>query len=194
MINQEQSQENSTQQLPEDFDYKMYINLNHDLRYMSEIEAKKHYKTQGYLEERKYKSSQFDLNYSVYIFCNGKSGSSTLYTTFKKCGYNTLHLHGIKNYEAHAEYYLNSNIFNVIENSMKNNENVYVIDSYRTPIERKISSFFQNYNNINKDIDYITQQIDKEIIKLENYEASDEILYHFKLDHFTMFDFKKKYN
>ena len=32
-------------------------------------------------------------------------------------------------------------------NRSSENKKLYIIDSYRTPIERKISSFFQNINN-----------------------------------------------
>ena len=180
--------------LPEDFDPKSYIELNDDLKHMTEFEAMSHYENQGYLENRLYKYSQIDLNYSVYIYCNGKSGSSTLTSTFLKNGYNTLHLHGINTYKSFCpQSKLNSNIFDVIENSLKNNENVYIIDSYRNPIERKLSSFFQNYDD-NKSIDYITEQIDKQINFLETYEAINEVLQYFNLEPFTSFDFEKKYN
>lgn len=37
---------------------------------------------------------------------------------------------------------LNQNVFDVIEKSIINNKQIYIIDSYRNPIERKISSFF----------------------------------------------------
>ena len=181
--------------LPEDFDPKIYIELNNDLIKLSENEAKEHYKMQGYLEKRKYKYSQLNLNYSVYIYCNGKCGSSSLTSTFLKNGYNTLHLHGLNCYKSYCpQSKINPNIFDVIENSMKNNENVYIIDSYRTPIERRLSSFFQNYKEDNKSIDYITEQIDKQICFLENYEALNEVLYYFNLEPFTSFDFEKKYN
>ena len=131
--------------IPDDFDSKIYIKLNRDLSHMTDLQATEHYKYTGFLEDRKYKYCQFDLNYNVYIYCCGKSGSSTLHTTFIKNRYHSLHLHGIKYYKIHlAESNINPNIFEVIEESMKNNENVYIIDSYRLPIERKISSFFQN--------------------------------------------------
>ena len=91
--------------------------------------------------------------YEVFVYCGGKCGSVTLENSFKKNGYNTKRVHN------NIEYQIIMNnsektIFNIIDESSKNYENIYIIDSYRTPIERKISSFFQNIDNIYQNIDY----------------------------------------
>ena len=170
--------------------------MNDDLKGMSELDATLHYKTTGYLEGRKYKLSQICLDYNVYVYCCGKSGSSTLVKTFNNNGYNALHVHGFYYYiNNNVESKINNNIFDVIEKSMINNENVYIIDSYRTPIERKLSSFFQNYKySETNNIDDIIKEIDENILFIENYESINEVLGYFKLPYFESFDFKNKYN
>ena len=181
--------------VPDDFNAKEYIELNEDLKHMTEIEAKNHYEYHGYKEHRKYNYQMLDLNFNVYVYCCRKSGSSTLFKTFNKNGYNSLHTHS-KDYYIYSciESLKNNNLFNVIENSMSNNEKVYIIDSYRNPIERKISSFFQHYEEENKSIDYITNQLNEQLYYLENYHSINEIFDYFNIEHFTSFDFEKKYN
>ena len=41
--------------LPDDFNWKTYTEINKDLRHMNEIESKMHFETNGYKENRKYK-------------------------------------------------------------------------------------------------------------------------------------------
>ena len=41
--------------IPEDFNAKMYIELNEDLKHMTEIQSKIHYEYDGYKENRNYK-------------------------------------------------------------------------------------------------------------------------------------------
>jgi hypothetical protein len=181
--------------IPDDFEAKIYIELNNDLSHMTEMEAKIHYEIQGYKEDRYYSYKQIDLNYNIYVYCCGKSGSSTLTNTFNKNGYNALHLHSSNYFIVNcAESKLNPNIFNLIENSMKNHETIYIVDSYRNPIERKISSFFQNYKEDNRCIDYITKQLNQSIYAIENYSSIIEVFNYFKIPPFTSFDFEKKYN
>ena len=176
--------------LPIDFNSKTHIELNEDLKDLTELKVKKTDKC------RKYKYQQIDLNFNVYVYCCGKSGSSTLYTTFNKNGYKAFKVHGKLNYIYNncPESKINNNVFDVIEQSMLNNENIYIIDSYRNPIERKISSFFQNYKENNNQIDYITSQIDKQIFLSENNVSINEVFDYFNIPHFTTFDFEKKYN
>lgn len=64
--------------IPQDFSPILYKQFNLDLQYMSDIEAMMHYNTTGYFENRVYKH---DTNYKFYIYCCGKSGGSTLYTS-----------------------------------------------------------------------------------------------------------------
>ena len=131
-------------------------------------------------------------NLNILIFCSGKSGGTTLCKTFKNNGYTVLHMHsstsiGIFN----PDYYdlTKLSIFDII-NYNANKHKLYIIDSYRNPIERKISSFFQNIN-LNAP-NYKTQNI-YELIdifnslfnKLEIYDSIDEVLNHYHLPLFT---------
>ena len=76
--------------------------------------------------------------YQVFIYCSGKSGSSTLLNTFKMNYYQCTKLHtNIK-----FEWQFKKSIFDMIDSSCEKFDKIYIIDSYRTPIERKISSFF----------------------------------------------------
>ena len=58
--------------LPNDFNALEYIELNEDLRHMSEIEANAHYENYGYKENRKYKYENIpdDFNWTDYIEIN----------------------------------------------------------------------------------------------------------------------------
>jgi hypothetical protein len=87
------------------------------------------------------------MDFDIIIYSGGKTGSLTLSKTFLNMNYNVLHVHN-------NEDFLNSNMYNdlrkynfktiqeLILSQTKNK--IYVIDSYRDPIERLISSFFQN--------------------------------------------------
>ena len=135
------------------------------------------------------------VKYNVFIYCGGKCGGTTLARTFSKNGYKTCHLHSSKckgNFKSDINLE-NDDIYNIINNSCKT-EKVYIIDSYRLPIERKISSFFQNiqkhipnYNNL------LIEEIikifnEKFLVKLENYHSINEILSHYKLPLFEKQD------
>jgi hypothetical protein len=186
--------ENRIYSIPQDFDPKIYRELYKDLNNLSVLECKRHYAYTGILENRIYKYEQKNMDFNVYIYCCGKSGSSTLTNTFNNNSYNALHLHGIKDYLRLPECKINNNVFGLIEKSMINNDKVYIIDSYRNPIERKLSSFFQVYKENNYEIDYITKKIDECILEIENYSSINEVLDYFNLPYFTEFDFKNKYN
>ncbi len=121
----------------------------------------------------------------VYINCCGKSGSTTLFNTFSKY-YTSLQTHGDKNFKQR----MNDNeicLYDCIKTSMKHNENVYIIDSYRTPFERAISATFEN----NSDTSLNNFNYDNLI--LENYNCFDETLYAFGLELPNSFDFEKKH-
>jgi hypothetical protein len=140
----------------------------------------------------------------IFVYCGGKCGSSTLHATFKK--------NDFKSYKIHNNIYFqylcnifkkdtNKTIFDVIDFNIKQNDKkIYIIDSYRTPIERKMSSFFQN---IEKHISDYTKKTIEEIIyifnetllyKLEEEDSIDEVMNHYGMPKFTNFDFKNKYN
>jgi len=92
-------------------------------------------------------------------------------------------------------------IFDVIENNRINNH-IYIINSYRNPIERKISSFFQNITthlpdyknyNVNQIIDIFNQNF---LYNLEEYHPQNELydFYHNSFFNDTKFNFENGYN
>jgi hypothetical protein len=94
----------------------------------------------------------------------------------------------------------NTPVFDIIDLSCKKYEHVYFIDSYRTPIERKISSFLQNLslhlpNYIDLNIDDIINFFNKKFIYyLEEYHSINEVMTYYNVPLFKTFDFNKKYN
>jgi len=126
----------------------------------------------------------------VFIYCGGKCGSTTLENSLKQ--YMPLRLHNNNS--------LDVSIFDIINQNASIHDKIYIIDSYRTPIERSVSSFFEN---INKHLpnykkyklrDLIHYFNDKHIYNLEEYHPIDEIMSHYNLPLFDTFDFEKKYN
>jgi hypothetical protein len=82
--------------------------------------------------------------FNVFVFCGGKCGGCTITLTLLNNGYHVTHLHSFTNKGLiHSEININE-VPKTIEDSCKKYEDVFIIDSYRMPIERKISSFFQN--------------------------------------------------
>jgi len=137
--------------------------------------------------------------YAVVIFCGGKSGGTTLANTFSKNGYKTTHFHLLKTKGMFCSDIDSNDLLEVIRTS-SHEKKIYIIDSYRTPIERKISSFFQHINTYVPN--YSTLSV-KEIIDifnttylnvLENYHSMDQILTHYNIPLFQTFDFIKRYN
>ena len=126
--------------------------------------------------------------FDIIIASGGKCGSSTLFKTFKHNGYTTLHTHG-----KFVDYNINS--INELINIQKNNT-IYVIDSYRTPIERHISAFFQNihtyilkpFNKIN--INMLIYWFNKYYIDCDNYHPLDNFI---PIFNDSTFNFDKEY-
>lgn len=121
----------------------------------------------------------------VFINCSGKSGSKTLEKTLSKY-YSCLHTHGNFYFQKHLIKSNSVNLYECIEESMKINHDVYVIDSYRTPLERAFSSSFQNNKNTTVD------NFNYNLLIGENYSCLDETLYYFNIDTPEIFDFDKK--
>lgn len=181
--------------IPDNFDPYIYKNLNLDLKHIdiNFFDSIYHYETQGYQE---YRVISLDLNYKIFVYCCRKSGSSTLSETFIRNGFNTLHLHGHEDYSRLFPSTIEPDLFKLINNCIKYHDEIYFIDVYRTPIERKISSFFQNITNenLNMEPEKIEKLIDNVIYEIENYTSINEVLEHFNLPYFEHFDFEKKYN
>jgi hypothetical protein len=116
----------------------------------------------------------------IFIYTPPKVGSTTLVSSLRVClgkSYNIIHIHdeimlsvltGINDI----------NINDIIHYLANNGKNVYVIDVYRTPIERKMSEFFEkiapyHFNNTEQQInkykfERVSDRFNKLFIHLEN--------------------------
>lgn len=137
----------------------------------------------------------------IFIFCPPKVGSTTLVTSLRMscCNRMTiLHIH----YE--EMLYVLCDVKNITINEIINynkslGKNVAVIDIYRTPIEHKMSTFFENisfhFNNSeeninNYNVNKIIDRFNKIYPFLCNTDYFREV---YKLPLINNFDFEKKY-
>ena len=136
--------------------------------------------------------------YQVFVYCGGKCGGTTLCETFIKNHYKTIHLHS-------ANCWVNvsrsdTSINEIINKSCQEYGQIFIIDSYRNPIERKISSFFQNitihlpnYTKMNV-YELIRWFNNKFINGNEDYHPINEVMAHYDIPLFTTYDFDNKHN
>jgi hypothetical protein len=143
--------------------------------------------------ENKYK------NIKIFVYCGGKCGSTTLTTTFEQY-YKTMHVHSDEEFKKIKSKQSKYSIFDVIEYNKKTQDKIYIIDSYRTPIERKMAGFFNNIHKLLPNYkqyklrDLIHYYNSKQCYTCEEYHSIDEIMNYYKLPLFESFDFEKKYN
>lgn len=148
-----------------------------------------------------FKNSNSNNNY-IFIYTPPKVGSTTLVSSLRICldkKYNIIHIHD--------EVMLNvlSGIKNVTINELikyisKINKNVLVIDVYRSPIERKMSEFFEKLssfhfnnteNNVKKyDIKRVISRFNNLFPHLSNIEHYFD---KYNIENPILFDFIKKY-
>lgn len=168
-----------------DFNYDVFLDLNKHLSSNTVSENIKYF-LKNPTTIYKYEQIQ------IFIFCSGKSGSSTLYSTFQTNNYNALHTH------YNELFILNhpmcfKNIYELIESNSKIHDQIYVFDSYRTPIERKISSFFQNINSHmptyeTEPIETLIDVFNDKFIDMDCYDSFDTLIDYFKLDQIKLKD------
>jgi hypothetical protein len=192
--------------IPYDFCWKEYLDLNKDLKDVIDNEyiAKDNFELYGFHEKRLYKRAQLH-NIDVFVYCGGKCAGMTLRNTFQHKQKHTRCLHTHSNEEFKLNYNNCGNIHDLILTNSAFHNKIYIIDSYRTPIERKISSFFQN---INIDFpDYASKSMHELMIYFnyqyiynvdpkqnnEDYHPIDELLEDMGIQEFSDFDFRKKY-
>ena len=138
----------------------------------------------------------------IFVYTPPKVGSTTLVSSLRVSlgkSYNVIHIHdevmlsvltGINNVKI-------NDIINHLANSGKK---VYVIDVYRTPIERKMSEFFEKISqyhfnnteeNVNKySIERVSDRFNKVFPHLENGDHYIDI---YDIPNPIPFDFNKKY-
>ena len=137
------------------------------------------------------------LHPEVDIIClvGGKCGSTTLNETFIKNGYKSIKVHSNKDFIGQFKY---DGLIDLINRS-SSNKKLYLIDSYRTPIERKISSFFENIHIYipdykNKSCEQLIDIFNTKYLNgIENYHSINSIMKKYGLEPFDTFDFKKRF-
>jgi len=154
-----------TTKLPEDFDWKIYLIKNVDLILAginNEKDAVQHYLEYGVHEHRIYYE---DNKADHFIYCGGKCGSTTLYSTLIKQYFKCSKLHSNEEYMSNKK----ASIYDIISQRKKTNEKIYFIDTYRNPIERKISCFFSLLNNeyYSLPMSDLFKKFNKEYIEIE---------------------------
>ena len=131
----------------------------------------------------------------VICLTGGKCGSTTLRNTFVSNGFKCIKAHDEHCFKRQFNY---DGLIDLINRSSLNKK-LYLIDSYRTPIERKISSFFQNISDYvpnykNRSCgELINIFNDKYLNNLEELHSINSIMKIYGLEPFDTFDFEKKY-
>lgn len=159
--------------------------------------------------------SMFDLNKLtlyrdiILLYCPSKVGSTSIVTSIRISAsdkFFVFHSHKEKIIEINNEVTNNINVKDLIANTSIYNKatgrqrKIYIIDIYRTSIERKISDFFQyigEYHFNNSEENLLKYPIEK-IIKRFNdiYTGLENIDYFnkkFEIEPIKKFDFEKKY-
>jgi hypothetical protein len=159
--------------------------------------------SQNIIAETVNKLFNTSTNNYIFIYTPPKVGSTTLVTSLRVSlgkSYNVIHIHdeimlsvltGINNVKM-------NDIIHFLSNQEKN---VYVIDVYRTPIERKMSEYFEkvspyHFNNSadnisNYSIKRITDRFNKIFPHIQNGEHYFE---KYDIPEPVHFDFKKKHS
>jgi len=155
------------------------------------------------LKEAHDKIFKNDCNNYIFIYTPPKVGSTTLMTSLRVSlgkSYNIIHIHdevmlnvltGINNIT----------IIDLIHFIAQQNKNVFVIDVYRSPIERKISEYFEqvsnlHFNNSEENVNkYSISKISERFNYLFPHLAKEEHYFDkYNICEPTAFDFIKKYS
>jgi hypothetical protein len=133
-------------------------------------------------------------NIDCILMCNGKCGSSTLLSTMIANGFNTIKVHNKKFFINEFKY---DGLIDTI-NINSSNKPLYIIDCYRTPIEREISGFFENIHRYvpdykNKSCNELIRIFNTFCLNYNQPESINEIFDEYKIKRFTQFDFNKGY-
>jgi hypothetical protein len=194
--------------LPTDFNWIEYLSMNIDIakQLKNESNSQNHYLYYGIDEKRFYKAEQLNhVNY--FIYSGRKSGSSTLNNSFLSLKEaSSIQIHNNEDFLYKYGQCGYASVFDLIESNMKKHKTIYIIDSYRTPLEKKMSSFFEDIEDYIPnykvcEMSYLTTYFNNKYIYAKNcgriytedYEPLDEIMEHFNLPPLKTFDFDNKY-
>ena len=138
----------------------------------------------------------------IFVYCPPKVGSTTLVTSFRLCALNKYSI-----FHIHDELMLkvlcgieNVTVNEIIKYNKYLGKNVYVIDVYRSPIEHKISVFFEkvasfHFNNTEENVNAypIAKIINRFNMLFPFLSRSDYYREIFDIPFPETFDFEKKY-
>lgn len=124
----------------------------------------------------------------IVVFSGGKTGSMTLYNTFKKYNINSYHIHGCNGIKINP----NDTFFEFYDGpyyhpvTVSHNKDLLIISSYREPVSRMISSLFHSYTLFVPEIN-INDSIEINFEKIKN-KLFDFMInkYYFELYHPTI--------
>ena len=155
------------------------------------------------VEEMFNKLFQNNVNNYIFVYTPPKVGSTTLVSSLRISlgkNFNIIHIHDdvmLSVLTGEHEVSVNE-LLNFISS---NGNNVYVIDIYRTPVERKMSEFFEkispyHFNNTEDNIsNYSLTRITDRFNKLFPYLATSEHYFDkYEIEHPINFDLDKKYS
>jgi hypothetical protein len=138
----------------------------------------------------------------IFVYTPPKVGSTTLVSSLRISllgSFSIIHIHDDTMLEVLTGIN-NVTVNEIIQFLAQQGKNVYVIDVYRTPIERKMSEFFEkisiyHFNNLEMNMNkYSTKRISDRFNSLFPYLANGEHYFDkFDLENISPFDFDKKY-
>jgi len=144
-----------------------------------------------------------NTNNYIFIYTPPKVGSTTLVTSLRVSlgkSYNTIHIHDEIMLSVLTGIH-NVKINDIIEYLSNQGKNIYVIDVYRTPVERKMSEFFEkispyHFNNTSDNISkYSIKRISARFNKIfPHIENGDHYFDKYNISEPIAFDFEKKYS
>ena len=131
----------------------------------------------------------------VFVIAGGKCGSTTLKQTFLNLDLNTIKSHNPTCFNNQFGF---DGFYETIHKSSKDSS-LILIDAYRTPIERKISSFF--HNGEKKINDFLSMSTEDQIklfnneyiYDIEEEHVINEIYKNIPIPDNISYDFEKKY-
>lgn len=142
------------------------------------------------------------MNADVFVYCGVKCGSTTLHTTFQRNGYSTVHCHSNEYFQNEIAKSRRITSFQAIQQSVRLRvpaKFVYIVDAYRNPIERLISTMFERidqkipaYRQLS--IPQLITWFNRHLLYTQQRHPIDEVMKHFRVPLFEAFDFDKRYN
>ena len=137
----------------------------------------------------------------IFIYTPPKVGSTTLVTSLRVSlgkTYNIIHIHD--DVMLNVLTGLNVSVNDLIHYCANMGKNVFVIDVYRSPVERKMSEFFEkispyHFNNTDENINhYSIKRVSDRFNKLYPHLAKEEHYFDkYNIEHPIAFNFDKKY-